>query len=86
MARKDISNQISGIWECQKKLVEFCCSVEQGHIKKKTGVMRQGRKKVEVGTLFLFNDKTNVVADKVLSYFECLSSKFEVLAHISGLL
>ena len=54
--------------------------------KKKTGVMRQGRKKVEVGTLFLFNDKTNVVADKVLSYFECLSSKFEVLAHISGLL
>ena len=48
--------------------------------------MRQGRKKVEVGTLFLFNDKTNVVADKVLSYFECLSSKFEVLAHILGLL
>ena len=48
--------------------------------------MRQGKKKVEVGTLFLFNDKTNAVADKVLSYFECLSSKFEVLVHISGLL
>ena len=28
--------------------------------------------------LLLGNDKNSVVADKVLSYFECLSSKFEV--------
>ena len=32
---------------------------------------------VEVGTLLLSNDKNNV-AENVLSYFLCLSSKFEV--------
>ena len=39
----------------------------------------------EVGTLLLGNDKNNVLADKVLSYFQCLSSKFEVyLAHFEA--
>ena len=33
---------------------------------------------VEVGTFLLRNDKNNVVAENVLSYFLCLSSKFEV--------
>ena len=46
--------------------------------KKKKMVMKQGRKKVEVGTLLLGNDKNNVIVNKVLSYFECLSFKFEV--------
>ena len=45
---------------------------------KKKMVMKQGRKKVEVGTLLLGNDKNNVIVNKVLSYFECLSFKFEV--------
>ena len=36
----------------------------------------------EVGTLLLSNDKNNVIAESVLSYFLCLSSKFEVqVAH-----
>ena len=47
-------------------------------LKKKKMVMKQGRKKVEVGTLLLGNDKNNVIVNKVLSYFECLSFKFEV--------
>ena len=33
---------------------------------------------VEVGTFLLRNDKNNVVAENVLSYFLCLSSNFEV--------
>ena len=33
---------------------------------------------VEVGILLLSNDKNNVIANEVLSYFQCLSSKFEV--------
>ena len=34
------------------------------------------KRELEVGTLLLGNDKNNVIADNVLSYF--LSSKFEV--------
>ena len=33
---------------------------------------------MEVGTLLLGNDKNNVIADKVLSYFQCLSSKYSL--------
>ena len=36
---------------------------------KNQGLRRVGRRKVEVGTILLGNDKNNVVADKVLSYF-----------------
>ena len=39
--------------------------------------MAQRRREVKVGTLLLGNDKT-VITDKVLSYFYCLSSKFEI--------
>ena len=31
-----------------------------------------------VGTLLLGNDKDSVIVNKVLSYFYCLGSKFEV--------
>ena len=58
--------------------MEFCCLVEKGHVLKESGVMTQVRMKVEVGTLLLSNDKNNVIAENVLSYFLCLSSKFEV--------
>ena len=38
---------------------------------------------VEVGTLLLSNDKNNVIAQNVVSYFSCLSSKFDVqVAHL----
>ena len=32
---------------------------------------------MEAGTLSKDNDENEVIADKVLSYFQCLSSKFE---------
>ena len=41
-------------------------------------VRTQMRREVKVGSLLLGNDKNNVIAD-VLSYFLCLSSKFEGL-------
>ena len=40
--------------------------------------MTKGKRKVEVSTLLPGHDKNNVIADKVLSYLYCLSSKFEV--------
>ena len=33
---------------------------------------------VEVGSLLLCNDKKNVIAENVLSFFSCLNSRFEV--------
>ena len=33
---------------------------------------------MEVGILLLGNEKNNVITNKVLSYFKCLGSKFEV--------
>ena len=55
--------QISDIHEWQKK------RVEKGYVWKESGVMAQGRREVEVGTLLLGNDKNNVITEKVLSYF-----------------
>ena len=43
----------------------------------KNWVTTQVRMEVEVGTLLLSNDKKSVIAKNVLSYFLCLSSKFE---------
>ena len=37
---------------------------EKDNVWKESGVMTQGRRKVEVGTLLLGNDKNNVIADK----------------------
>ena len=37
--------------------------------KVRSGVTTQGRKVLEVGTLLLGNDKNNVVANKLPSYF-----------------
>ena len=52
--------------------------MEKGHVWKKSGVTTQVRMEVEVGTLSISNDKNNVIAKNALSYFMCLSSKFEV--------
>ena len=60
------------------KKKEFRCSVEKGHVWKKSGATTQVRMEVEVGTLSISNDKNNVIAKNALSYFMCLSSKFEV--------
>ena len=40
---------------------------------KESGVTTLGRKKVEVGTLLLGNDKNNVIVNYLLSYLLCLS-------------
>ena len=64
--------QINDIREWQKKMAE------KVHVWKESGVTTQGRREVEVGTLLLDNDKSNIIVNKVLSYFYCLSSKFKV--------
>ena len=51
---------------------------------KNQGLQHRREGEVEVGTLLLRNDKSNVIADKVLSYFQCLSSKFEVYVACFG--
>ena len=40
--------------------------------------MTQGRREFEVGTLFLSDDKNDVIAENALNYFLCFSSKFKV--------
>ena len=40
--------------------------------------MTEVKMELEVGTLLLSNDKNSVITENVLSYFLCLSSKFEV--------
>ena len=47
--------------------------MEKGYVGKESGVITQGRRVVEVGTLFLRNDENNVIAKNVLSYFLCFS-------------
>ena len=81
MARKDISNKLI-IFKSDKKNDRTSQFARKGHWKE-SAVTTQGRTDVEVGTLLLNTDK-NVIVDKVLSSFECLSSKFEV-SHILGL-
>ena len=44
-------------------------AAEKGHVWKEWGVMTQGKREVEGGTPLLDNDKSNVITDKVLSYF-----------------
>ena len=54
------------IFRSNRKKVEF---VVQCHVWKESGVMTQGRREFEVGTLFQSNDKTHVIAENVLNYF-----------------
>ena len=61
-----------------EKYVEFRRSVEKGHVWKESGITAQVTIEVEVGTLLLSNDKNNVIAENVLSYFSSLSSKCDV--------
>ena len=54
-----------------EKKVEFCCLGVNGHVWKESGVTTLGRREVEAGggSLLLNNDKNNVTAENVLSYF-----------------
>ena len=61
LARKDISNKLM-IFGSEKQK-------QQNSAVRQKKVMILGRREVEVGTLLLGNDKNNVIADKVLSYF-----------------
>ena len=56
--------QINNIWESQKITAEFSSS---GHVWNE-GVTTQERKEMEVSTLLLGNDKSNIIANKLLSY------------------
>ena len=53
-------------------------SFDSNYVWKESGVTTQGRMEVEVAILLLNNDKNNVTAENVSSYFYVLSSKFEV--------
>ena len=53
--------------------MEFCCSAEKGHFWKQSGVATQWKRGVEVGSLLLDNDRSNVIIDKVLSFFSVKS-------------
>ena len=48
-------------------MTEFCYLAEKGHVFKESGVMTQGKKEVEVDTLWLGDDKTNVI-NKIIKY------------------
>ena len=51
----------------RKKTAEFCRSMQRDHVWKETGVMTLGRREVKAGTLWLGNDKNNVIANEVLN-------------------
>ena len=51
-----------------EKKVEFHHSAEKDHVWKESGIMTWGGREVEVGTLLLSNDKSNVIVKNVLSY------------------
>ena len=54
----------------ESKTAKFYHSAEKVYVWKETEVTTQRRRKVEVGTLLLGNDKKkNVLAEKVWSYF-----------------
>ena len=72
-----MSNRLM-IIESNRKKGEFCRLAVKGHVWKESGVTTQGRREVEVAILLLNNDKNNVTAENVSSYFYVLSSKFEV--------
>ena len=53
----------------RKKRWNSAVQKEKGYVWQESGVTTQGRQEVEVGTLLLGNDKNNVIANKVSSYF-----------------
>ena len=57
------------VFRSGRKKRKFHCSVEKGHVCKESRIMTQVRRDMELGTLLLCNGKSNVVANKVLSYF-----------------
>ena len=59
LAKKGISKKLM-IFGSDWKKQEFRCSVDKDRVWKKSGVTTQGRRKVEVGTLLLGNEK-NVI-------------------------
>ena len=65
---KDMSNKLM-VFRSKRKKVEFHRSAEKGRVWKEPWVMTQGKREVELGALLLSNDKNNVIAEKVLSYF-----------------
>ena len=52
-----------------RKKVELRCSLVKSHVLKESGFTIYGRREVEVGILSLSNDKSNVIAENLLSCF-----------------
>ena len=63
-----MSNKLKAFGNNRKK-VQFDHSAEKGHVWKESGVTTQERREVDVGTFALSNDKNNVIAENVSSYF-----------------
>ena len=74
---KDMSNKLKIFWSNRKigGVLLFCG--KRTYLKRIMGY-DTGQMELEVGTLLLSNDKNSVITENVLSYFLCLSSKFEV--------
>ena len=63
-----MSNKLM-IFESNRKKGGILSFNSQWSCLKKSGVTTQGRREVEVAILLLNNDKNNVTAENVLSYF-----------------
>ena len=59
--------------------MKFCRSIEKDHAWKDSGVMTQGRRELEVGTLLLSKDKNNVISKNAL--FSVLKLKVWSIGH-----
>ena len=77
LVRQDIPNKLM-IFGSNKKNNRIPPFPKKRSCLKRIKVTIQRRMVVEAGTLYLDNDKNNIIANKILSYFYCLSSKFEV--------
>ena len=45
--------------------MEFPCLMEKGNVWKESGVMTQGKREEELGTVLLSSDENNVIAENL---------------------
>ena len=64
MAKKDLSDKLIIFGSNRKNGIPLVGGRRSGQ----TGVMTQGRREIKVGTLFLSNNESNVIAENVLSF------------------
>ena len=66
LARKDMSNKLM-VFKGNREKAKFCCLAEKGHVWKESGVTTQGKRKLEVYTILLSNEK--IITDNVVNFF-----------------